>query len=111
VLPDWFEALNRDSRYQLTPIGTPAPDLYIADEIENNRFRIAGGQPNGKVSWTVTGIRQDAYAKAHPMQVEVDKARKKVARPAQPNGRREGEGSCAGRTGPYGYLRLAVWRS
>jgi hypothetical protein len=73
VLPEWFEALNRDFRYQLTAIGAPAPELYIADEIEDNRFRIAGGQPNGKVSWTVTGIRQDAYAKAHPMQVEVDK--------------------------------------
>jgi hypothetical protein len=73
VLPEWFEALNRDFRYQLTSIGAPAPDLYIADEIESNRFRIAGGQPNGKVSWTVTGIRQDAYAKAHPMQVEVEK--------------------------------------
>ena len=26
-----------------------------------------------KVSWQVTGVRQDAYAKAHPLQVEQDK--------------------------------------
>jgi len=26
-----------------------------------------------KVSWQVTGIRQDAYADAHPMEVEVEK--------------------------------------
>jgi trimeric autotransporter adhesin len=26
-----------------------------------------------KVSWQVTGIRQDPYAKAHPIQVEEDK--------------------------------------
>jgi hypothetical protein len=26
-----------------------------------------------KVSWQVTGVRQDAYAKAHPLEVEVDK--------------------------------------
>jgi len=26
-----------------------------------------------KVSWQVTGVRQDAFAKAHPLQVEVDK--------------------------------------
>jgi len=26
------------------------------------------------VSWQVTGVRQDAYAKAHPMQLEVEKS-------------------------------------
>ena len=26
-----------------------------------------------KISWQVTGARQDAYAKAHPLQVEQDK--------------------------------------
>jgi hypothetical protein len=26
-----------------------------------------------KVSWQVTGVRQDAYAKAHPLEGEVDK--------------------------------------
>jgi hypothetical protein len=69
-LPEWFEAVNKDFRYQLTPIGAPAPDLYIAREIEGNRFRIAGGQPGLKVSWQVTGIRHDAYAEAHPLAVE-----------------------------------------
>jgi hypothetical protein len=29
-----------------------------------------------KVSWQVTGIRQDPYAKAHPIQVEEDKPAK-----------------------------------
>ncbi len=72
-LPEWFEALNRDFRYQLTAIGAPAPTLYVAQEISGNRFKIAGGKPGGRVSWQVTGIRQDAYAKAHPMRVEEDK--------------------------------------
>jgi len=72
-LPDWFEALNRDFRYQLTAIGAPAPGLYIAEEIANQRFKIAGGKPGMKVSWQVTGVRQDAYANAHPLQVEVEK--------------------------------------
>lgn len=71
-LPEWFEALNRDFRYQLTPIGAPA-DLYVAREIEGNRFRIAGGRSGTKVSWQVTGIRHDAYANAHRIQVEEDK--------------------------------------
>ena len=72
-LPDYFEALNRDFRYQLTPIGGPAPDLYVAREVENNRFQIAGGEPGLKVSWQVTGIRDDAAARANPLQVEVEK--------------------------------------
>jgi predicted lipoprotein with Yx(FWY)xxD motif len=71
-LPDWFGALNKDFRYQLTCIGGFAP-VYIADEISGNRFRIAGGKPGIKVSWQVTGIRQDVYANAHRLPVEVEK--------------------------------------
>ena len=72
-LPAYFEALNRDFRYQFAPIGAPMPNLYIAEEIKNNRFKIAGGKAGMKVSWQVTGIRQDAYVLAHPMVVEQDK--------------------------------------
>lgn len=72
-LPDWFEALNRDFRYQLTAIGKPAPNLYVAQEVSGNRFKIEGGKPAGKVSWQVTGVRHDAYAEAHRLKVEEDK--------------------------------------
>jgi len=72
TLPDWFEALNSDFRYQLTCIGSYAP-VYIESEVEGNRFTIAGGKPGMKVSWMVTGIRKDAYAQAHRIQVEVAK--------------------------------------
>jgi hypothetical protein len=68
-LPEWFEALNRDFRYQLTCIGGFAP-VYIAEEIQNNRFKIAGGKPGMKVSWQVTGIRHDPWAEAHRIPVE-----------------------------------------
>mgnify|MGYP001263590322 CR=1 FL=1 len=71
-LPDWFEALNRDFRYQLTPIGGWAP-LYVAQKVQGNRFQIAGGEPGMEVSWQVTGIRQDAYAEAHRIPVEEPK--------------------------------------
>jgi hypothetical protein len=74
VLPDYFEALNRDFRYQLTALGRPAPTLYVADEVSGNRFRIAGGTAGQRVSWLITGIRQDTWAREHPMQVEVDKS-------------------------------------
>jgi hypothetical protein len=71
-LPNWFEALNQDFRYQLSCIGGFAP-VYVAKEIENNSFRIAGGTQGLKVSWQVTGIRHDAYAEAHRSPIEVEK--------------------------------------
>ena len=69
-LPTWFSAINGDFRYQLTSIGAPGPGLYVAEEIANNRFSIAGGSPGAKVSWQVTAVRHDAFAKAHPLVVE-----------------------------------------
>jgi trimeric autotransporter adhesin len=73
-LPDWFEALNRDYRYQLTAIGQPAPDLHVSKEVSGGRFTIAGGKPGQRVSWQVTGIRHDAWADANRIPVEVDKS-------------------------------------
>jgi hypothetical protein len=72
-LPDWFDVLNRDFRYQLTAIGKPGPGLYVADKISGSHFTIAGGAPGAEVSWQVTGVRQDPYAKAHPLVVEQEK--------------------------------------
>jgi hypothetical protein len=72
-LPDWFEIINKDFRYQLTSIGAPGRDLYIAEEVSGGHFKIAGGKPGGKVSWQVSGVRNDAWEKAHPMVVEADK--------------------------------------
>jgi hypothetical protein len=73
-LPEYFQALNQDFRYQLTAIGMPGPNLYIAEEISENSFRIAGGEPGMKVSWQVTGIRSDAYANVHRTEVVADKS-------------------------------------
>jgi hypothetical protein len=72
-LPEWFEALNRDFRYQLTAIGAPAPGLYVAEEIAAGHFRIAGGVPGKRVSWQVTAVRSDAAMRQHPFRPVVDK--------------------------------------
>ncbi len=72
-MPVWFEALNRDFRYQLTAVGAPAPDLHVADEIRGGAFRVAGGSAGLKVSWQVTGIRKDATAVRNPIVVEEEK--------------------------------------
>jgi hypothetical protein len=71
-LPGWFQVLNSDFRYQLTVIGQFAQAI-VAREIENNQFEIRTSAPGVKVSWQVTGVRQDAYAKAHPLVVEQEK--------------------------------------
>jgi hypothetical protein len=49
TLPAWVQALCEDFRYQLTCVGRPAP-VYVADEVTDNYFRIAGGPAGTKVS-------------------------------------------------------------
>jgi len=83
VLPDYFEALNADFRYQLTCIGGFAP-VYVAEEISGNSFRIAGGEAGMKVSWMVTGIRNDAFARENEFVVEEAKVGRAVGRYLQP---------------------------
>ena len=73
MLPDYYDALNKDSRYQFFALDEAMPDLYIKIEEKNNKFTIAGGTPGGRISWQITGIRHDAYILANPMRVEVPK--------------------------------------
>jgi hypothetical protein len=72
-LPEWFETLNRDFRYQLTAIGQFSQAI-VASKVTNHQFTIKTDKPNVEVSWQVTGIRQDAWANAHRIPVEVLKA-------------------------------------
>lgn len=72
TMPEWFSALNRDFRYQLTVIGEFAQAI-VAKEMSGNQFVIRTDKPSVKVSWQVTGIRQDAYANAHRIDVVVAK--------------------------------------
>ena len=71
-LPAWFEVLNTDFRYQLTAIGQFARAI-VSNEVANHQFSIKTDKPNVKISWQITGVRQDAYAKAHPLVVEQEK--------------------------------------
>jgi hypothetical protein len=72
TLPDYFQALNTDFRYQLTVIGQFAQAI-VAKEISDNHFTIKTSKPGVKVSWQVTGIRHDAYANVHRVPVEEEK--------------------------------------
>ncbi len=71
-LPDWFDVENTDFRYQLTTIGRDA-HAWIAQEVGNGQFQIATNATRVKVSWQITAVRQDAYAKANPLIVEPEK--------------------------------------
>jgi hypothetical protein len=73
IMPNWFQALNRDFRYQLTAIGAPGPNLYIAEPMQQDRFKIGGGQAKMTVSWQITAVRHDAYADSNRIPVEEDK--------------------------------------
>jgi hypothetical protein len=61
-LPDYFMSININFSYNLTPVGRPAPGLFIKNEInENGEFTISGGNPNQKISWVVYAERNDLY--------------------------------------------------
>jgi hypothetical protein len=44
-------------------------------EVRRNSFAIRTSRPRVKVSWQVTGIRHDAFAKANRVKVDVAKPR------------------------------------
>jgi len=71
-LPDWFETVNADFRYQLTVIGQFAQAI-VSSKVSNHQFAIRTDKPGVEVSWQITGVRQDAFAKAHPLVVEQEK--------------------------------------
>jgi hypothetical protein len=73
TLPSYFEALNKDFRYQLTPMGSFA-QATVAKEVHDNQFTIRTNKPGIKVSWQVTGVRHDAFAEQNPIHVEEEKA-------------------------------------
>ena len=82
TLPSYFEALNRDFRYQLTVIDEDdTTDAFIWAKVvrkigkeASNQFTIRTARGNVEVSWMVTGIRQDAYANHARITPEVEKA-------------------------------------
>lgn len=74
-LPDYFNDINKNTSYQLTPIGAYMP-LYIKEKVgETNQFVIAGGLAGKEVSWAVYAERNDLYMQQNPEQrtVELEK--------------------------------------
>ena len=74
TLPDYFESINKDFRYQLTVIGTSFAQATISKEVVNHKFEISTNQPNVKVSWEVKGVRNDLRMQKNPFVAEVEKS-------------------------------------
>jgi hypothetical protein len=72
TMPEWFEALNGDFRYQLTAVGQFAQAM-VATKIKAGKFTIRTDKPHVEVSWQVTGVRHDAWANAHRIPTEEEK--------------------------------------
>src|SRR5215217_4154659 len=84
-LPNWFQVLNKDFRYQLTLIGKDAwgAQAIVWEKLHANRFVIRS-KKGVQVSWQVTGIRHDAYANAHRIETIVPKQGKADERYVHP---------------------------
>ena len=72
-LPEYFEAINKDFRYQLTVVGGTFAQAIISKEVRNNKFEIATNQPNVKVSWEVKGVRNDKHMQQNPFKAVEEK--------------------------------------
>ena len=69
-MPEYFDLINTEPSYQLTPIGGYAP-VFIAEELEGGQFTIGGASPGMKVSWELTALRNDPYLQQNPEVREV----------------------------------------
>jgi hypothetical protein len=75
-LPDYFEEINRDFRYQLTVVDD-SDDFVMAKvtrEIAGNEFQVRTSQPHVKVCWEVKAVRNDLYVRIAGAPVEVEKS-------------------------------------
>jgi len=75
-LPDYFESINRDFRYQLTVVDGAGEDFVqvrVVRKIRNNQFTIRTSAPHVEVSWEVKAIRNDRYVQKYGYKTEQEK--------------------------------------
>ncbi|HWP31659.1 MAG TPA: hypothetical protein VNK96_08055 [Fimbriimonadales bacterium] len=76
-LPDYFESINRDFRYQLTVLDDGEREDFVlvkvVRKIRNNQFTIRSSAPNTEVSWRVEAIRNDLWVQKHGFKTKQEK--------------------------------------
>jgi hypothetical protein len=71
-LPAYFQSINQNISYHLTPVGAPTV-LYVATEMNaSGEFKIAGGNPGQKICWNVVADRNDAFVQQNPQSITVE---------------------------------------
>jgi hypothetical protein len=98
-LPAYFDALNKEFRYQLTVIGQFAQAI-VKEEINGNTFVLQTNVPQVKVSWQVTGVRNDLYTNKNRIEPEMVKMGEEKGKYLHPEayGKGSSEGMEKGRT-------------
>lgn len=78
ALPAYFERINRDVCYHLTVVdeGDEFTLAKVSREVRDGAFSIRTSRPKVRVSWQVTGVRDDLYTRRYGAAVEVDKTEK-----------------------------------
>lgn len=70
-LPEYFQSINANFKYQLTVLGKTFAQAIVSEEIQGNRFQIHTNQPGIKVSWRIEADRNDMRIKVRrPKDVE-----------------------------------------
>lgn len=75
-LPDYFESINRDFRYQLTVVdgaGEEFVQVRVVRKIHGNQFTIRTSAPHVEVSWRVEAVRNDAWVRRYGYQTVLEK--------------------------------------
>lgn len=69
TLPDYFESINKNVKYQLTVVDdaeTPSfVQAKVGREVRGNRFLIMTSAPRTKVSWRIEADRNDLWVQRH----------------------------------------------
>lgn len=65
-MPSYFEDINTNFTYSLTPVGSSAPNLFIMQKMTNGQFIISGGNPGQEIDWVVYAERNDKYLQQNP---------------------------------------------
>lgn len=64
-MPDYYDLINKNPSYQLTPVGGYM-QLFVKEKLENGQFVIGGGIAGAEASWTVYAERNDPYLQQYP---------------------------------------------
>ena len=111
TLPDYFEVLDSDHRFQLTTIGQLAM-ATVDGEVRDNAFTIRTDKPGVRASWQVTGVRQDPWPRLTASSWKrTSRARSRVVPPSQLFGQQAEQAFLAAASSEAGANSAAALRS